>query len=396
MSINISGHRFPNASFARHGILLAPLARHFKALWGVDFVPDRQYLKVSTPKGTEYRLYPNVNGAHSDPHIVYYMAHNVNTGLTEFMVGGFNWPDIFAMYADDYANLALDFFTYSGITGDEADYEISSKLVGWLAMHGEFGEALSTVGDSWYQAVTSKEFWVTTIFTMMTRGVFKVALRTPKLPTSGSGGPPALPPGAGNTIKRSPPPPPGRPPAPQSPSTQTIKRSPPPPPTPVKTSRGPIHPNQAPSAIAGRTQPMSAAQIRLLRTADDILHQNPIRTSHVLQQPTIFRHIVRNPPAEVLVARIRRSGSLRYSEGATAHYGPGAYTYPAGYRAGSAVYVDVEVSVGVAVERITVRGQQPFFRLVANSENAVPVRFVGTNVSAEMLEKMTKFIGESD
>ena len=87
---------------------------------------------------------------------------------------------------------------------------------------------------------------------------------------------------------------------------------------------------------------------------------------------------------------------MRYSEGATAHYGPGAYTYPAGYRAGSAVYVDVEVSVGVAVERITVRGQQPFFRLVANSENAVPVRFVGTNVSAEMLEKMTKFIGESD
>lgn len=301
MAINITGHRFPNASFARHGILLAPLTRHFQAMWGAHFVPDRQSLKVSTPKGTEYRLYPNVNGSHSDPHIVYYMARNVDTGLIEFMVGGFNWPDIFALYADDYANLALDFFTYSGITGEEADYEISSKLVGWLAMHGEFGEALSTVGDSWYQAVTSKEFWLTTVFSMVTRGVFKAALRTPNVPTSGSGGPPALPPGAGNTIRR----------------------SPPPPPTPVKTSRAPIHQNQPPSAGAGRTQTMSAAQIRLLRTADDILHQEPIRTSHVLQQPTVFR-------------------------------------------------------------------------LVANSENAVPVRFVGTNVPAEMLEKMTKFIGESD
>lgn len=413
MGINISGHRYPSAHFALHGITLLPIAKLYEMTKGLaDGIPDtRKHLLVKTAAGTHYRLYPNTSQSQSDPHVAYYMAYNVSSSRTEYVVGGLNWPDIFAVEADNYARAAQNF--YNAVSGSESEYELASKLVTYYMMKGQPGTAARMLGRAWLEALQDPDFWIqigvsagmSKAANVVANAVLnKVAERTANIASKtlvhSPPPPPTLPPSPSKTIIRSPPPPPIPKPSPYSPPP-IIRSPPPPPPRPTKGApappfqpkqNAPLHPNQPPPISSGRVAPETAALVRLRHTADNLLDKSIVRTSSVLNRPTVFRHVVTGDVPVVSVLQIKRAGSMRYSDGAKAHYGEGVYAWGPGRVGNNQYYIDIEIPAGVAVERIVVKGREPMYRFVTASGNNVPVRVVGTNITKEEFEQWSKLL----
>lgn len=133
--------------------------------------------------------------------------------------------------------------------------------------------------------------------------------------------------------------------------------------------------------VGGGAVGSARAMQRLQQTEMNLLNANVQRSATVLSRPQIFRHTLTADVKATSFARIEQEGMLRLSTGAKAHYGEGVYAWGAQQqRIGT--FVDIEVAAGTAVETLEVNGQT-FYRLVPASGNTLPVKVVGTNMSAE-------------
>jgi hypothetical protein len=120
------------------------------------------------------------------------------------------------------------------------------------------------------------------------------------------------------------------------------------------------------------------AVTRLRDTSRDLQDKNPVRTVEVLSAPRTYRHTLTGDVPPASYARIEMEGSMRFSNGAKAHYGEGVYAWPAGQK-GVGTYIDIEVRAGTGVETINVGGQS-WVRMLPPQGNTLPVRIVGTNM----------------
>jgi hypothetical protein len=135
----------------------------------------------------------------------------------------------------------------------------------------------------------------------------------------------------------------------------------------------------------------SPALVRIEATEANLLRQNVTRSAAALEQPTAFRHTLTADVPPASYAQIEKVGRINLSTGGKAHYGPGVYAWEKGaQRIGK--YIDIEVPAGTAAEKIVVGGKT-WYRLVPASGNTLPVKIVGTNLSAEEIALGRKLAG---
>lgn len=136
------------------------------------------------------------------------------------------------------------------------------------------------------------------------------------------------------------------------------------------------------SVLVGRGAAGGAqAMQRLQQTEMNLLNANVQRSATVLSEAQVFRHTLTADVRAASFARIEQEGMLRLSTGVKAHYGEGVYAWGAQQQK-IGIFIDIEVSAGTAVETIQVNGQT-FYRLLPAQGNTLPVKIVGTNMSAE-------------
>jgi hypothetical protein len=143
--------------------------------------------------------------------------------------------------------------------------------------------------------------------------------------------------------------------------------------------------------MAGRSSG-AAALSRLKTTQDNLLKQSVTRSSAVLKKPAVFRHTLTADVKPTSYAGIEKQGSMRISKGGNAHYGEGVYAWPKDTPA-VGTYIDIEVAAGTAVETIHVNGQT-YLRILSAEGNTVPVKIVGTNLTAEEIAFGRRIVGE--
>ncbi len=350
----VTGDRYPTDANPFDDIVIMLFAERLGLLRGLSSgVPDvSRYLTVTTSVGVTYRLFPNCRNHRSNPTVVYYAAYNVNARRVDYAVGP-RFVQRFDSRSTLFVAAAGNFF---GFTGHVSDYEVTSAMVGYFVMRGEFGRAFRALGQSWLQALQSPDWWAVAA------------------------------PASAAALPRTP-----RPAAPRNPSGTNRSSG-----SGGSGGSGGQHrpPNSPPPPAAGNTPPLTPALARLHRTRANRLNAHVERTSYVLDRPQTFRHTVTGDIPEVSVLRIQQSGQMRLSRGANAHYGEGVYAWSAG-QTNVGRYIDIQVPAGTAVERLVVhgsRGQQVFYRLVPGQGSTLPVRVQGTSFTSAQLDRFRPLI----